>query len=329
MPDSLTRRLAVVTAVILVAAGAILGSSWLNLERSRDAFAKQGAGYAARVMERIGTLSKELRESSGVAVSRTQPGVLWSHNDSGDGPLLYAIDQSGQLLATVKVARAAARDWEDMSLGPCPETIGQFPAIAHESCLYIGDVGDNNGVRDAVTIHVVVEPILRGADADGMVVNARSLRFRYPEGPEDSEALAVLPNGDVTIVSKGRSGTISLYGLTASSVARALKSGEVLTASRQPDVAIASAPAVGRYVTGAAVSPDGTTLAVRTYTEVFFFRAVPGGSGPTRWRNLERPCFLGAVEPLGEAIGYLDADTMVLTSERGALESGPIHRLQC
>ena len=36
--------------------------------------------------------SPRLIESSGVAVSRAYPDVLWSHNDSGDGPYVYATD---------------------------------------------------------------------------------------------------------------------------------------------------------------------------------------------------------------------------------------------
>src|SRR5467141_1797430 len=39
--------------------------------------------------------SPRLVESSGVAVSRAYPGVLWTHNDSGDGPYLYATDVRG------------------------------------------------------------------------------------------------------------------------------------------------------------------------------------------------------------------------------------------
>src|SRR3989449_7418934 len=39
--------------------------------------------------------SPRLVESSGVAVSHAYPGVLWTHNDSGDGPYLYATDLRG------------------------------------------------------------------------------------------------------------------------------------------------------------------------------------------------------------------------------------------
>src|SRR6266568_6264490 len=43
--------------------------------------------------------SPRLVESSGVAVSRAYPGVLWTHNDSGDGPYLYATDLRGPTAA--------------------------------------------------------------------------------------------------------------------------------------------------------------------------------------------------------------------------------------
>src|SRR5947208_16434555 len=39
--------------------------------------------------------SPRLVESSGVAVSHAYRGVLWTHNDSGDGPYLYATDLRG------------------------------------------------------------------------------------------------------------------------------------------------------------------------------------------------------------------------------------------
>jgi hypothetical protein len=52
------------------------------------------------VIQRTGTLrSSRLRESSGVAVSRSYPGVLWTHNDSDEKPFLYAVNLSGELLA--------------------------------------------------------------------------------------------------------------------------------------------------------------------------------------------------------------------------------------
>ena len=70
------------------------------------------------------------------------------------------------------------------------------------------------------------------------------------------------------------------------------------------------------------------TLAVRTYYEVYFFGLV-SERGESRWQDLRRPCSLGDAEPQGEAIDYLDANTLLLTSERSRGRPGSIHRLQC
>lgn len=316
-------------AVGIVVAGLLVLVTWLWVDRqlSQRALARhmeRGKAYAARMLEEVGVVPDALRESSGLAVSRTQPGVFWSHNDSGDRPNLYAIDQSGRLLATIRIMGAVNRDWEDMALGPCPANV----AAPMTPCLYLADTGDNNRAREDVTVFVLVEPVL-ATGAPPLTAASQSFRYRYPREPEDSEAFAVLPNGDVTVVTKGLTGTIDFFGFSAVEVARALTSREVLTARYQGNSGIEPDQRIGRYVTGAAVSPDGMTLAVRTYNEVFFFGATEVGPGRRGWRDLRRPCFLDDAEPQGEAIDYLDAETLLLTSERARGRPGTIHRLRC
>ena len=117
------RLVAAVCGLVVVGTVGLMAWSWLDGQRSQRAMAAYRANnraHLARVLEELAVLPDALRESSGLAVSRRQPGVLWSHNDSGDGPNLYAIDLSGRLLATIPVANAAARDWEDIASGPCP-----------------------------------------------------------------------------------------------------------------------------------------------------------------------------------------------------------------
>jgi hypothetical protein len=299
---------------------------WLTEQarnRARAAYFTEGRAHAPRVLEELAPLPAELREASGLAVSRTQPGVLWSHNDSGDAPMLYAIDLKGRLLAKVRLLNAGATDWEDMASGPCPSGVGP------RRCLYIADIGNNNQSRDTVTVFVVAEPAIGGPDPSfTMSANARRFRYRYPTLHEDAEALAVLPNGDVTVVTKGRTPTISFFGFSKADVDRAVALDEVLTASYQGDSGIAPNQRLGRWVTAAAMSPDGMTLAVRTYSEIFFY-APQNGSQGRRWRNLERPCFLGEVEPQGEAIDYLDDQTLVIGSETSQGRQGVLHRVLC
>jgi hypothetical protein len=281
----------------------------------------------ARVLEEIGVIPDELRESSGVAISRGQPGVLWSHNDSGDGPNLYAIDLKGKLLAKIPVTNAMARDWEDISAGPCPAAFSTSKPPARLECLFIADTGDNNHVRPEVAIYIVVEPRLGSSNSPSQAV-ARSFRYRYPNGPTDAEALAVRPNGDLTIVSKGSSGTINFYSIPVATVSKAIASGEVITAVFAGNTGIRPDPRIGRLVTAAAASPDGMMLAVRTYYEVYFFKLVTR-RGQNRWEDVGDSCALGDVEPQGEAIDYLDAKTLLLTSERARGRPGTIHRVRC
>jgi hypothetical protein len=94
---------------------------------------------------------------------------------------------------------------------------------------------DNREFSILDNVYVVVEPRL---DATTRTIDSRSFRYRYPDGPDDAEAFAVLPDGDVTIVSKGRSGTIAFFRLRGDAIARATMSGEGLSAEYAGDSGI-------------------------------------------------------------------------------------------
>src|SRR3989442_13746056 len=98
--------------------------------------------------------SPRLIESSGVAVSHTYRGVLWTHNDSGDGPYLYATDLRGTDRGALLVPGAQAIDWEDIALGPCPVSF----LLQAGSCLYLADTGDNLEFRPVVKVYAIQEP---------------------------------------------------------------------------------------------------------------------------------------------------------------------------
>src|SRR5262249_40948692 len=61
-----------------------------------------------------------LRQASGIALSHDNPGVLWTHNDAGDGPRIFALNTQGQLLGTYSLPGADAVDYEDIAIGPGP-----------------------------------------------------------------------------------------------------------------------------------------------------------------------------------------------------------------
>src|SRR5688572_24526075 len=53
-------------------------------------------------------------EASGLVASRSTPGRLWVHNDSGK-PEIFALDANGKVAGTVAVAGASLVDWEAMA----------------------------------------------------------------------------------------------------------------------------------------------------------------------------------------------------------------------
>src|SRR3989442_15243055 len=104
--------------------------------------------------------SPRLIESSGVAVSHAYRGVLWTPNDSGDGPYLYATDLRGTDRGALLVPSADAIDWEDMSLGPCPVAFPlqpRPPQVNAETCIYLAATGDNLQFRPLVAIYAIRE----------------------------------------------------------------------------------------------------------------------------------------------------------------------------
>src|SRR5688572_5260550 len=66
------------------------------------------------------TTLPDVPEASGLAISRRNHGVLWTHNDSGNEPDLFALDSSGMEQRRVRLP-IRTRDWEALSAAPCAE----------------------------------------------------------------------------------------------------------------------------------------------------------------------------------------------------------------
>lgn len=273
------------------------------------------AAATAPVAGRTGKFrSPRVTESSGVVVSRANPRILWTHNDSGDDAYLYATDLQGADRGAIRVSGAKNNDWEDLGLGPCP--------LGSGVCLYIGDTGDNLRQRSRVTVYAVPEPEPPriAADTQRVTAAAYTLKFRYPDGSNDVEALYVSP-GDtaVYLVSKGNSGNgkVRLYRLRHS----AWQQDRVATAELVQILPISTDRAHARLVTGAAVRPDGALVAIRTYGDLHFFRPSPDGRLVLTRHST---CSLTGSARGGEAVAFLDDSTLVLTSE-----AGTIHVVRC
>jgi hypothetical protein len=274
----------------------------------------QGA-YRLELLDTAALASRRIAESSGVVPSALAPGVYWTHNDSGDGPYLYATDATGRNLGAVRLAGAGAHDWEDLTAGSC--------LIVPGRCLYVGDTGDNKRHRRSIVVYRLREPAPPGGPADTLRVTPLldSLVLAYPDRAHDAEALAVTRAGELLIITKDRSGPAVLFRASA-----AARGDAPRLLRRVGALAMRTGLLTGRLATGAALSPDDALLAVRTYVSIHLFR-LAGDSIPV---PLTGPSGMAipVVEPHGEAVSFDGPDRLVLTSERGSSQHALLTRLR-
>jgi hypothetical protein len=249
-----------------------------------------------------------LRESSGVAASRRQPGILWTLNDSGNDAAIFATDTLGRDHGAFAVAGAENWDWEAIAIGPC----------GPRDCLYIADTGDNGRTRPSVRIYRVTEPSV--AATRSRPPRAEVLEVRYPNGPRDVEAAFVGTDGAVYLVAKGRGRSPRAYRIPA----QAWESDQTVVAEDAGRLPI-STGGLGNQVTDAALSPSGDLVAVRTYLAIYLFTLTRQGT----LVPLGIACDAAGLQLQGEGISWLDDRVLVLTSEGGFGSPGTIVLLEC
>lgn len=227
---------------------------------------------------------KKIREASGLVASINNPGMLWTHNDSGNSPDIFLIDQTGEIKCTVHVSGVKNRDWEDITIGSGPEQ--------GKTYLYIGEIGDNAGIYSEKFLYRLEEPRINGGISDTTVKDVEKIEFRLSDGQRDSEALMIDPvSKDFYIFSK-REANVNLYKLTAP-----LSTTKTMIAQR----VLEKLPFT--LVVASDISKDGSEILVKNYDNVFYWKRLPGKSVETTVK--QTPVRLPyASEPQGESIAF-------------------------
>ena len=185
----------------------------------------------------------DIRESSGIVKSRQFEGVYWTLNDSGNPAALYATKRNGELIQEIAVQGSGNFDWE--ALG-----------IDDKNQLWIGEIGNNSRLRFDLKVVVVAEPDpFKETEAEVIA----SYPYRYPNENVDAEGLFVVEDIPY-IVSKERERAV-LYRFPA-----------LQPDTKQVLVRVGEF-AEAKFVTGAAVSEDGTRLAVCTYDALWVYHS--------------------------------------------------------
>ena len=269
--------------------------------------AHAAAQQVAQPCTAAGALVKvpQLTEASGLALSRRVPGRLWTHNDSGQ-PVLFALDSRGAVTGQLRVNGAKVEDWEAVAVGPC----------GGGSCIYIGDIGDNDAKRRGIVVYRVPEP----DGASGTAAVADTLRATYPDGAHDAETLLVA-DGRLYIVTKGETGPVGLYRFPAQ-----LQSGTTMKLERVGDGSL-TADADSR-ITDGSVSPDDQWIVLRSKSALTFYRASELLAG--RWRAASTVDLKPLNEPQGEGLALGAGNAVFLAGEGGGKKQpGTFARFTC
>lgn len=225
----------------------------------------------------------DIKEASGIAASRVNPGVLWVHNDSGDKNRIFAMNEKGMNLGDYYLENCVARDWEDIAAGPGP--------VDGEKYLYVGDIGDNDAKHKIKYVYRFIEPQVLPDEPpkSHSVPNVDILRFRYPDGKRDVEALMVDPlTKDFFVISK-RELNVKVY---LARYPQPLDSVSILKCIDTLDLAM---------IVAADISPSGLEIIMKDYHKIYYWKRLPGES--IKKALSRKPKELPYIkEPQGEAV---------------------------
>jgi hypothetical protein len=236
--------------------------------------------------------SPYITEASGLAVSRQNPGVLWTHNDSTFPGSLFALSTNGTVLARhiLPVGNNPAYDAEDLALGPGPDPARHY--------LYLGDIGDNTATRASIRVFRLPEPAIYPDQPFQLTYppGVQPIVLTYPDGPHNAEAMMIDPiHGDLYIVTKAVIGSAGLYRAPAASLAAG---GPVMLSLVRP---------VGFLkVSAGDISPDGRLLLLRSGNNAAVWsRAVRQSIGDALGTPAAAaPVFGEPLELNGEAVAF-------------------------
>jgi hypothetical protein len=240
------------------------------------------------------------KEISGIVRSRRDPTVFWTHNDSGDLPVVYPIRADGRVVPSTRypeipgtlIGGAVNVDWEDIAL----DASGR---------LIIADLGNNSNARADLALYFIEEP----EPTEGRTSLTSKVLVKYPDqtsrpAPEadfnfDSEAIFTIAD-DIFVLTKHRSNSFTkLYRLD----------------QRDPGV-VNTLTLLDRFdvhgqVTGADASPDGLKLAVLTYNRIWIFERA----------DASQPFFQGAPHSRAYRLhdGSSDSEAICFETERTLL----------
>ena len=227
--------------------------------------------------------NKKLREISGMVSSINNPKLLWGHNDSGNKAEIFLMDEGLSVKLTCELAGIDNRDWEDIAIGPGPDSSKNY--------LYVADIGDNDAQYQYKYIYRFEEPKWNQNQEKIIISEFDRITFQLPDERKDTETLLLDPTTkDLYVISK-REEPVHLYELKYPHTTE-----ETITAKKVMSLPLTK-------IVGGDFSADGKEILLKNYHQVFYWSSMV--SKPIAELLQESPKEIPYVrEPQGEAITW-------------------------
>ena len=185
--------------------------------------------------------------------STVNPGMLWTHNDSGNPAEIFLIDSAAKIKMTCTLKGIKNRDWEDITIGPGPKK--------GKTYIYVGDIGDNLSQYATKLIYRFEEPLFDSETKE--IKEVETLMIQLSDGVRDTEAMMIDPvSNNLFLVSK-REDSVRLY-----QVDYPFAKGMLLTAKK---VAVLDLT----QIVAANISRNGEEVLMKNYNLVYYWKRKP------------------------------------------------------
>lgn len=204
--------------------------------------------------EPLGAVEPRLAEASGLAASISNPGLLWTLNDSGNPAEVFLIDTLGQIKMVCRLMNIVNRDWEDIVLGPGPDTTKNY--------LYVADIGDNAAVYPTKILYRFEEPAFSVTTLE--ITEIDTLFLKLDDGIRDTEAIMIDPLQKGMYLLSKREDSVHFYKVNYP------YKGDTLNARYRVTLPY-------NNINAAEISPDGTEVVIKDYDNIYYWKRMDGG----------------------------------------------------
>lgn len=229
-------------------------------------------------------IDKKLQEISGLVTGRKNPNMVYFIEDRGNKNEVYLFSLYGKKFGTITIEGVENIDWEDIAIGPGPEEGEQY--------IYIGDIGDNEAIRDNIRVIRFKEPQLADFENDALTIeDFEIINLKYPDGARDAETLLLDPNTlDIIIITKREL------------VARVYQISAPYNTNQMNELSFIGLLPMKR-VLGGDVDASGKQVMLKNKSTVYYWPINNGSVLNTLFKSTPISVFY-IVEPQGEAIGF-------------------------